>query len=156
MNVILPCAQRICALPKWSIHLSFSLRNSQIDNFREHIWRVEGINLNLKLWEGKWNFLCVQTGFYQLNGIDCSTSGVYTYKQEGYGPIDFPALVSPGHIWSQLVTPGHTCPVWSHLSHLVTFGNSWSHLSHLVTLVPSGHPCYTWSLLVTPVPSGHS
>ena len=36
-------------------------------------------------------------------------------KQEGYGPIDFPALVTPGHTCHSwvLVTTGHTCPTWS-------------------------------------------
>ena len=80
-------------------------------------------------------------------------------------------LVTSGHTWSplvltvkschtgsHLVTPvtpvilGHTCHIWSHLSHLASHGHNWSHLSHLVTPVTSGH---TKSNLVTPVKSGH-
>ena len=75
-------------------------------------------------------------------------------------------LVTPGHIWSllvTLVTAGHTCSHWSHMvtpgqnwshldthlvisghnwSHLVTIGHTWSHWSHLVT---SGHIGHIWS-----------
>ena len=99
-------------------------------------------------------------------------------EQEGYGPIDFPALV---YNWLHLVTCGHNCsqvPYGPNWSHLVTSGQIWytcciwsllvtsgptCHIlsllvtsghsgSHLVKTVPSGH---IWSLLVTPVTSGH-
>ena len=42
-----------------------------------------------------------------------------------------------------LVTCGHNCHMWSHLSHVVM----WSHLSHVVTLVTCGHTCHMWSHL---------
>ena len=69
-----------------------------------------------------------------------------------------------------LVTCGHTCHLWSHLSTtftlsksvtLVTCGHTchmWSHLSHVVTLVICGHTSHMWSHLshvVTIVTCGH-
>ena len=81
--------------------------------------------------------------------IDTRGEILWVSEQEGYGPIDFPALVynwlhlvTSGHMWSQLFTT----PIWS---QLVTSGHKGSEL----------FATPMWSQVVksgTPVASGHS
>ena len=138
--------------------------------------RINGSKCSLKIPVPYGRYLSINGGQWYHWGTSATLATLAfmvdpKQEQEGYGPIDFPALV---YNWLHLVTCGHNCsqllygPNWSQLSHPVTRGHIRSLLWHLVTtghnshMVPTGHTwshlvksgqlwytCHIWSLLVT-------